>query len=115
MARPYIIPFFITHQGCPHRCTFCNQHTITGRGAASTVLSPESARLEIIRHLKWPQKKKRQILVAFYGGSFTGLPKHYQKELLEVVQPFIEEGRIQGIRLSTRPDYISTEIVSFLK
>ena len=26
----YIIPIFISHQGCPHQCVFCNQDRIAG-------------------------------------------------------------------------------------
>ena len=26
--RHYIIPIFISHQGCPHQCVFCNQDRI---------------------------------------------------------------------------------------
>ncbi|NMC74706.1 MAG: radical SAM protein, partial [Geobacteraceae bacterium] len=25
-----IVPFFITHRGCPHRCVFCDQEKISG-------------------------------------------------------------------------------------
>ena len=27
----YIIPIFISHQGCPHQCVFCNQDRIAGK------------------------------------------------------------------------------------
>lgn len=53
--------------------------------------------------------------MAFFGGNFTGLPLHLQEKYLKAVQPYIENGRIQGIRLSTRPDYISAMKIQFLK
>lgn len=53
--------------------------------------------------------------VAYFGGSFTGLPLNQQNEYLDVVKPFIDRGDVQGIRISTRPDYISEEILSNLK
>jgi len=28
--KPFIIPIFLPHAGCPHRCVFCNQSLITG-------------------------------------------------------------------------------------
>ena len=52
--------------------------------------------------------------VAFYGGSFTGIDKAIQGSLA-VPLKYKEEGKIQGIRLSTRPDYIDHEILSLLK
>lgn len=52
--------------------------------------------------------------VAFYGGSFTLLDRGLQTAFLEAVQPFLERGRISGIRLSTRPDALDAESVAFL-
>ena len=52
---------------------------------------------------------------AFYGGSFTGLARPRQAELLEAVRPFIDDGRVGSIRLSTRPDYIDETVVALLK
>lgn len=52
--------------------------------------------------------------VAFYGGSFTLLDHSLQSAFLEAVRPFLECGRISGIRLSTRPDALDAESVAFL-
>ncbi|PLX93345.1 MAG: radical SAM protein, partial [Desulfuromonas sp.] len=52
--------------------------------------------------------------VAFYGGSFTLLPLAQQRAYLEVVTPFLQQGRLDGIRLSTRPDALSPETVARL-
>ncbi|MBI5556176.1 MAG: radical SAM protein [Deltaproteobacteria bacterium] len=109
---PFIIPFFISHQGCPHQCVFCNQHVITG---SSEWLTPDTIREEIVRCLDWPRDKKRPVQVAFYGGSFTGLERARQQELLGAVAPFISSGEVDFIRLSTRPDYIDRGAVLFLK
>ena len=38
-----------------------------------------------------------------------------QEKYLEVVQPYIKQGLIEGIRLSTRPDYISVAVLDTLK
>ncbi|MDF1578388.1 MAG: radical SAM protein [Desulfurivibrionaceae bacterium] len=115
MTRPLVIPFFIAHQGCPHRCVFCNQHAITGQSAGSF---PDVARLgqEIAASLARPRRAERgRVQVAFYGGSFTCLPAARQRELLGAVRPFLAEGVVDEIRLSTRPDYINVGIVDFLK
>jgi histone acetyltransferase (RNA polymerase elongator complex component) len=60
-------------------------------------------------------KARDGIQVAFYGGSFTGLPMQRQRELLESVTPYIADGRVDSVRISTRPDYIDEEIIGFLK
>lgn len=111
-SSPFIIPFFIAHQGCPHQCVFCNQHVITG---SSQWLTADQVREEIVRCLGWPRDIKRQVQVAFYGGSFTGLDRGRQEELLGAVGPFLARGEVDLIRLSTRPDYIDQAKARFLK
>jgi len=106
-----IIPFFIPHAGCPHQCVFCNQKNIIGQ---STSVDPSTIARTINAYLdKTEQREPAQ--VAFYGGSFTALPIEVQKSYLEACQPFIASGRIKGIRLSTRPDCISREILALLR
>ncbi len=111
---PLVIPIFIAHQGCPHRCLFCNQMPITGSG--EQVGSPDAAAVgaEIGTWLGRSPRNGRRVQVAFYGGSFTGLPLARQQELLGAVQPFIRKGEVDGIRLSTRPDYIRAETPAWL-
>jgi len=108
-----VIPIFIPHEGCPHKCLFCNQHSISGHVAAP-VTGAEVG--ETIR--TWLARAKPanqgQAQVAFYGGSFTGLPAARQTELLAAVQPFREQGAVQEIRLSTRPDYIDRDRLDLL-
>ncbi|MBC7961183.1 MAG: radical SAM protein, partial [Vallitaleaceae bacterium] len=55
------------------------------------------------------------IELAFYGGSFTGIPPQQQIDYLSVAQGYLLSGRIHGIRLSTRPDYINEEVIKRLK
>jgi histone acetyltransferase (RNA polymerase elongator complex component) len=52
--------------------------------------------------------------IAFYGGSFTGMPLDEQMELLGVASALIAEGAVQGIRISTRPDDIDGERLCLL-
>lgn len=105
-----IIPFFITHSGCPHQCVFCNQKNITGQ---TRPVAPSAVPQKITEYLAG-NSSERPAQVAFYGGSFTALPGEIQKSYLAVVQPFIHTGQIAGIRLSTRPDCITNEILSLL-
>ncbi len=110
-VSPYIIPFFISHAGCPHQCVFCNQRTISG---TSTFVTPEQVSLEIRTVLERPRDAKRKVQVAFYGGSFTGIDLSRQRQLLGAVQPFLQSGEVDGIRLSTRPDCIDPERIELL-
>ncbi|MBP7654549.1 radical SAM protein, partial [Candidatus Dependentiae bacterium] len=50
----------------------------------------------------------------FFGGSFTGLTFEFQKKLLEYVIDFVKE-KNAVIRISTYPEYIDNEKISFLK
>jgi len=115
--KHFVIPVFISHQGCPHRCIFCDQHTITGQAeAAEPPVTPGAVRKTIEQWLRLPRKEKKQwVQVAFYGGSFTGLPSQRQVDLLESVQPYIANGEVDSIRISTRPDYIDDAIMALLK
>ena len=53
--------------------------------------------------------------VAFFGGSFTAIDEDIQNDLLEVAKEYVEKGLIQDIRMSTRPDCISEDILNRLK
>ena len=53
--------------------------------------------------------------MAFFGGNFTGLPEKMQDDFLKIVQPYLEKGVVDGIRCSTRPDYIDEKRVKVLK
>jgi len=53
--------------------------------------------------------------IAFYGGSFTGLDKKVQIQLLSAVQPLIRRGLIDAARVSTRPDYIDPQTLQLLR
>ena len=110
---PLIIPIFIPHEGCPHSCIFCNQHSISGY--AADPVTPQGVAEIITTWLeRCAPEKRNQVQVAFYGGSFSGLPAKRQAELLEAVQPFVAQGLVHTIRLSTRPDYIDKERLDLL-
>lgn len=112
--RKYNIPVFVPHKGCPFDCVFCNQNRITGHTEVKDV-TPDEVTQTIEEYLATIPKENRAVETAFFGGSFTGIPIAEQSALMECVQPYIEDGRIDGIRLSTRPDYISRGILDNLK
>lgn len=108
----YIIPIFVPHFGCPHDCVFCNQRRITG---ISTDVTPDYIERTIEEYLATFPKREITVEVAFYGGSFTGIPVDIQRELLNVPFKYKNKGLIDAIRLSTRPDYIDNDILGMLK
>jgi histone acetyltransferase (RNA polymerase elongator complex component) len=113
-AQPFVIPFFLNHQGCPHRCVYCDQR-LTG-GQRPEPLTPLGVTIGLEAGLASPRLKPgTRVEAAFFGGTFTNLPKNRQMELLEAVAPFCDQGRVQGLRLSTRPDALADEQVHFLK
>lgn len=60
-------------------------------------------------------RNRSKVQVAFFGGSFTCLSVNQQIGYLETVQPYIKSGHVDEIRLSTRPDCITVEIIANLK
>ena len=106
-----IIPFFIPHSGCPHQCVFCNQTSITGQ---MKPVGPSAVPQKINEYLASDTSEK-PAQVAFFGGSFTALPFEIQKAYLVAVRPFITKGQIESIRLSTRPDCITNEVLALLR
>ena len=111
--KPFIIPVFIPHSGCPHRCAFCNQETITGEKRLIPPL--ENLRADIDRYLRYKGARRTFSQVAFYGGNFLGLTPDRIRFLLEAVQPFVQTGKIDSVRFSTRPDTITEDRLSLLK
>ncbi|MGL6099998.1 MAG: elongator complex protein 3 [Fusobacteriaceae bacterium] len=109
--KHYNIPIFINHVGCPNSCVFCSQQKING---VETDISPEEVDKIIEEYLNY-FPEKAHIEVAFFGGTFTGISIELQKKYLEVVKPYIDSGRVEGIRLSTRPDCIDDKILIQLK
>lgn len=111
MKNVLVIPVFIPHRGCPHDCLFCNQQKISGSTISGEARVPVAATIE-----EWLQHKgeRKEVQVAFYGGSFTCMPAEAQIELLEAVQPYIVGGVVHSIRCSTRPDCIDNNVIELL-
>ena len=113
MAKKNItIPVFIPHSGCPHQCVFCNQWRVTG---VSEKILPESVHDIIKRYLSSIPESVDKIELAFFGGSFTAIPLNEQAQLLSTAIPYIHDGIIHSVRISTRPDYIDSSKLDLLK
>lgn len=108
-VRHINIPIFIPHMGCPNMCVFCNQRSISGK------LSFDISRVEAeIETSLSTVSLEDEVEIAFFGGSFTGIDRKLMIDLLSLAQKYVDEGRVKSIRLSTRPDYISDEILDIL-
>lgn len=110
--KEYIIPIFVPHLGCPNSCTFCNQKKISGQ---TTTVTAETVKETIEFYLQHFKDESKYVEVAFFGGSFTGIDKNVQEELLQAAYMYIEQGKVGSIRVSTRPDYIDKDILKMLK
>ena len=109
------IPIFIPHMGCPNMCVFCNQRSISGRKCFDI----EGVRNEINVALDTIDPES-EVEIAYFGGSFTGIDRELMIRLLDIAEEYVrrdDDGRakIIGVRMSTRPDYISDEILDILE
>ena len=105
------IPIFIPELACPHQCVFCNQEKISNTFSVPT---PNQIG-EIIDSYLETIPKGAEINIAFFGGSFTGIPQNEMISYLKVAHKYVESGKVHGIRISTKPDYISESILDILE
>jgi len=112
-TRPLIVPVFLPHAGCPHHCAFCNQIAITQ--ASQPILSPEKLQSKIDEFLNFNRKARHPVQIAFYGGNFLGLKENDIISLLDEAEKFVTAGKVDSIRISTRPDTIHEERLNILK
>ena len=107
MKKQYVIPVFVPHLGCPNDCIFCNQRSISGQ---QKMITGEDVRKTIDFYLDNIKDKEAKKEVAFFGGRFTGIEEEKQEEFLKIAYEYIKQGKINSIRISTRPDYIDKKI-----
>jgi len=112
LKKKYIIPVFVPHLGCPNDCTFCNQKKISGQ---LKQLSEEDVRKTIEYYLENFGYNTVYKEIAFFGGSFTGIEEETQEMLLSIAYEYVKSKKVDGIRISTRPDYIDKKILKRLK
>jgi histone acetyltransferase (RNA polymerase elongator complex component) len=110
--KPLVIPVFIPHSGCPHQCAFCNQSIITSQKSS---LPDKTILHDIVTQYYQYKGKREPVELAFFGGNFLGLPQDTIVQLLEWVQPYVQEGKIDSIRFSTRPDTISQQTLDLIR
>lgn len=94
-------------------CSFCDQRSITGEQSAPTAEQVRALLEEQAEHLAQIEIAAE---IAFFGGSFTAIPRGYMLELLDTAKAAVERfSCYTGIRCSTRPDCINEEVVGILK
>ncbi len=134
--KPLVIPVFIPHFGCPHQCAFCNQTIITNQGITNqgitnqgitnqgitgqgvlnqniAIPDQDDINQTIDQYLQFKGGRSR-VELAFFGGNFLGLDPAKIIGLLEIIIPYIQEKKIDGIRFSTRPDTINSDTLSLI-
>ncbi|MGC8493422.1 MAG: elongator complex protein 3 [Syntrophobacteraceae bacterium] len=107
-----IYPVFLPHAGCPFQCVYCNQRvTVTGGGQGPI------AGFAISRMADYANQVRRSGIpgeIAFYGGTFTALPRALVEEILSAASAWVEQGIFTGVRFSTRPDCLEGDVVEML-
>jgi len=109
--KHFNIPVFIPELACPFQCIYCDQSKISG---VEKLPDDQEIVNKIESHLLTIPRGS-EVQLAYFGGNFTGISLEQQEHFLKLITPYISEGRISGIRLSTRPDYINDEVLSLLK
>lgn len=112
MSKKANIAIFVPHSGCPNQCSFCNQHSISGSVKPPT---PQEVADICSKAVASTAQRFESVEIAFFGGSFTAIEHDLMISLLKAAQPFIGKGMADGIRISTRPDAITPEILKTLK
>jgi len=104
------VSIFVPHNGCPNKCSFCDQRHITG-----CVSQPDSDDVKNTLKIALDslKEKSKDSEIAFFGGSFTAIDREYMLTLLESTRKHIH--KFKGIRISTRPDAIDDEVLQLLK
>ena len=110
MKKHINIPIFIPHVGCPNACVFCNQRKISGH----TRFEKYAVREELEKAFSTVDGTL-PTQIAYFGGSFTGIDREDMKDLLAIANEYIESGKCESVRISTRPDYIDREILDILR
>lgn len=105
------IALFVPHVGCPNRCSFCDQTQISG---AVKPTDPQAVTAACQKAVEALGEGAKTAELAFFGGSFTAIPRREMLPLLEAARPFLQNGAIGGIRCSTRPDAIDGAVLSLL-
>lgn len=110
--KPANAAIFVPHAGCPQQCVFCNQRGISG---AQKMPSDEEITATLTAAAENLGERMHTAQIAFFGGSFTAIPREEMLRLLQAAQPFLGADGFGGIRVSTRPDAIDRNVLDILR
>jgi histone acetyltransferase (RNA polymerase elongator complex component) len=71
--------------------------------------------LQIEAFLKNNRRQRRPVQIAFYGGNFLGMNPQKIRSLLAEAASFVEQGVVDSIRFSTRPDTIDYKRIDIIQ
>jgi len=77
--------------------------------------TPAELRFQIREFLKYKKENRKPVQIAFFGGNFLGLNSEEIKSLLDTSAEFVRDGRVDGIRFSTRPDTINERSLGIIE
>ena len=85
------ISIFIPHMGCPFACSFCAQNTISGAGRAPTPNEVDDTIAKAFSDITDPSERAKTE-IAFFGGSFTAIPRNYMENVLNAAKKYLGHG-----------------------
>lgn len=110
MEKHATVPVFVPHYACPHGCVFCDQQKISG-----VQRPPDDLEEFLFSAAEGLGDRFANADIAFFGGSFTGIDEPLMRHYLAAAAKTRKKyPKITGIRLSTRPDFISEHILDVL-
>ncbi|MDX9755756.1 MAG: radical SAM protein [bacterium] len=103
-----VLPFYLPHQGCPHQCVYCNQPLIINTPSEEAQWGERLDQLHRVDpRTPWE--------IAFYGGTFSALPRETIERCLATVRPYLALPHVVGVRISTRPDSLNGAMLDWLQ
>lgn len=111
-----IIPVFLPWMGCHNRCIYCNEHAVTGYDVMNYQDQDILEQLDksVKSHLAHIRGEKK-LQIAFFGGSFSNTPIPLQEKFLKWANRYVQNGDVDSIRISTRPDGITYDQIGLFK
>ncbi len=108
--NPYLIPFYIPYEGCPHKCIYCNSE-LASYGESGEI-NREYFNKRVNAFLETRKSRGSHCEIAFYGGSFNSLSEEIRNCYLNLTRPFLNNGKVDSIRVSIRPGFLTEDILA---